>query len=181
MDLLEAVTEWQQAGDQLVIMIDANENVSFSNFADKMKEAGLIDIVMTRHPNGPATYLGGSAPIDGIFVTTTLQHCRCGYVNVESDHYGVWIDIPYRIAWGQEEFTIVKPQARRLKCEDPRIVDRFVQELERQCVEANIAERVEQLYLSTEQRQPLEGTQQDTWETVDGEIMKFMAQAEKKC
>jgi Reverse transcriptase (RNA-dependent DNA polymerase) len=180
-DLLDAIKEWTSLGDQLVIMVDANEHVEKSDFGRKMKEAGLIDIVTSRHPKGPATYLGGSDPIDGIFVTATLQNCRCGYVNVESDHFGMWIDIPYRIAWGQDDFTIVKPQARRLKSDDPRTADLYIQELERQCLNTQIVDRSEALLQTIQQRQPLEPNQQTLWETIDSELMQLMSQAEEKC
>jgi hypothetical protein len=77
-----------------------------------MKEAGLIDIVTSRHPN---LHIWEVVLQSMGYLLPRLYNI----VNVESDHYGVRIDIPYRITWGREEFTIVKPQARRLKCEDP--------------------------------------------------------------
>jgi hypothetical protein len=51
------------------------------------------------------TNLGGSVPIDGIFVSVTLKECRCGYSNVDRDHVGMWLDIPYHEAWGQSQLA----------------------------------------------------------------------------
>ena len=126
-DLCKEVAEWLELGDQLVIGIDANEDVRSGVLTTKLERLGLVENVTAKHGcQGPPTYDRGSVPIDGMFVSRTLRGCRCGYDEFIWDHRLVWIEIPLTIAFGHNLPPIVKAKARRLKCEDPRVVQRYL-------------------------------------------------------
>jgi hypothetical protein len=128
-DLLAEVVKWLETGDQLVIGGDVNEDVRTCGLSQSLKELGLIEILTETHGlNGPSTYNRGSAPIDGIFVSPTLQGIRCGYNKFVWDHRLLWIDIPMTVAFGHNAPPIARAAARRLKCEDPRIVKKYLEE-----------------------------------------------------
>jgi hypothetical protein len=75
LDLEEEVKKWLEAGDQLVIGLDVNDDVRRCLFSLVMSPLGLAEVVTHKHgPAGPETYHKGSEPIDGIYVSITLRH-----------------------------------------------------------------------------------------------------------
>jgi hypothetical protein len=79
-DLATETGKWLNEGDQLVIGGDINEDVKTCGLTDKLSNMGMIEILTTTHgTEGPSTYNRGSTPIDGIYVSPTLQGLRCGY------------------------------------------------------------------------------------------------------
>ena len=128
-DLLTEVAIWLATGDQLIIGGDINEDVRTCLLSRHLKDMGMIEILTKTHGvNGPSTYNRGSAPIDGIFVSPTLQGTRCGYDKFVWDHRLLWIEIPLAVAFGHNVPPTVRAAARRLKCEDPRIVQKYLAE-----------------------------------------------------
>jgi hypothetical protein len=182
-DLSSEIKQWQATGDQVILLIDVNEDVRSqqqNSFATSMEEIGLVELITLRHGHeGPATFLGGSKPIDGIFVTGTLTQSTCGYTAVGSDHYAMWMDIKYEVAWGQTMQDIVKPQARRLKCTDPRIVNRYNEALDNECKERNLYERANALKAKVPDEWNAETEQE--WEDIDDDIREATTIAEKTC
>ena len=127
-DLCKEVEKWLESGDQLVIGIDANEDVRRGELTVKLEQLGLVDSVTTAHgKQGPPTYNRGSVPIDGLFVSRTLRGLKCGYDGFVWDHRLLWIEVPLTIAFGHDVPPIVAVKARRLKCEDPRVVNRYLE------------------------------------------------------
>jgi hypothetical protein len=130
-DLLIEVATWLAAGDQLVIGGDINEDVRKCSLSRRLKDMGMVEIVTKTHgADGPSTYNRGSAPIDGIFVSPTLQGTRCGYDKFVWDHRLLWIEVPLTVAFGHNVPPTIRAVARRLKCEDPRIVKKYLAEYE---------------------------------------------------
>jgi hypothetical protein len=81
-----------ETGNQVIVMIDANKNVLSGNLARKMTDLGLSELICKKH-GSHHSFLRGSEPIDGIFVSPLLADSQCGYVFSGCDHYGLWIDI----------------------------------------------------------------------------------------
>jgi hypothetical protein len=97
-DLVAEVVKWLETGDQLVIGGDVNEDVQTCGLSQSLKGLGLLEILTETHGlDGPSTYNRGSAPIDGIFVSPSLQGIWCGYDKFEWDHRLLWIDIPMTV------------------------------------------------------------------------------------
>ena len=60
-DLCAEVVKWLAEGDQLVIGVDANEDVRSSTFGKRLKSLGLEETITAQHgSDGPATYNRGS-------------------------------------------------------------------------------------------------------------------------
>jgi hypothetical protein len=179
-DLLVCLQEWVDAGDQIVLLMDANEDVREGELADKLAEVGLTDLIMGRHGReGPPTFQLGSHPIDGIFGTVGLQGCKCGYLQSMSDHLGLWIDIPYDLAFGPGSKPCVLAGGRRLHCKDPRIVERYSKALKPMLENQNILARTEFLY--NNRRSLSQEWVEREWNKIDKERVKIMLAAEKKC
>jgi hypothetical protein len=134
-DLQTEINGWAGAGEHVVLMMDCNEDVRSVAITTFLNACGLRDIVLERHgSDAPRTYKRGSHPIDAIFATHSVQCVRAGYAGFEdgvqskrSDHRCLWFDVLINSIFGHEMPPTNKPQARRLKCNDPRVVRRFNQ------------------------------------------------------
>jgi hypothetical protein len=77
--LVDAIRTWLAAGDQLVVALDANEDVRSGTVYKFLLDLGLTEAMIDQHgPDGPSTFAHGSCPIDGLFVSSTLLGLRCG-------------------------------------------------------------------------------------------------------
>jgi hypothetical protein len=181
-DLLKEVDEWLGCGDQIVLSMDANDDVVESDLARALRAKGLEEAVVKRHGKGPATYQRGVLPIDGMFVTPSLQGCFAGYVEGVSDHVAPWMDIPYAVAFGHDVDPTGRPKPRRLKCNDPRVVARYVQTLEAECSHHDLPARVARLFAAvTANPSGWNSEQAQEWETLDGIAIAAMNKAESGC
>ena len=112
-DLCKEVEGWLEAGDQLVIGMDANNDVQRSTLKSRLEKLGLVESITSWHGlNGPLMYNFGSVPIDGLFVSWMLRGLKCGYDSFIWDHWLLWIEIPLTIAFGHEVPPIIKAKAR---------------------------------------------------------------------
>jgi hypothetical protein len=116
------VETWLQQGNQLILLIDANEDIR--SFHRAIQHTGLWEAILSHHgTNAPATFDGGSDPIDGIFVSPSIDIIIGGYFEFGfcpfTDHRGLWIDIHYNNAFGHTMPAIITAPARRLKTQDP--------------------------------------------------------------
>ena len=128
-DLLIQLTTWRNAGDQLILMIDCNEDVNSNHIKNSFREVGLQEIITKdrTHPS-QATYHRGSVPIDGIFASSTIHLVQGGYLpfgSLPSDHRPLWIDILQDNAFGYNMSNLNNPVARRLKSHIPKVRMKF--------------------------------------------------------
>ena len=128
-DFWEQIDKWRAQGDQLVIGGDWNEDIREEEFLKPFLERRLVPTNFVRHgPDLPATHNAGKLPIDEIFVSETLEYKKCGYLehgHSSGDHRALWVDITYTSALGDKLPTLTTFEARKLKCHDPRIVERY--------------------------------------------------------
>ena len=97
-------------------------------------ECNLVDpirkIYAKRNSTLPPTSLTtGSVPIDIIFVSLQLENIsRGGLHGIENsigDHRTLYIDIPINELLGEDQFHIHRSSARRLICDQPKIVAKY--------------------------------------------------------
>jgi len=98
----------------------------------------------------PPTFQRGSQPIDGIFCAPQLLDLASGgYFGfdkaIPSNHQAIWLDLYILQVCPQQQEPHVKPAARRLKCNDPRIVEKYNVALVNLFNSHNIMQRVTQL------------------------------------
>jgi hypothetical protein len=130
-DLLEFIQQCQDAGEQIIIGIDANEDVRTSAFSQKMKEVGLVDVCTNRNgSNAPPTYLTNS---------------RAGYLPVVSNHRVLWVDVPQRSLFGSRLALIPTRIPQRFTLHDPRVVSRYINSVSSQFQEARLLPRLLEL------------------------------------
>ena len=133
-EISKVIHQCQRNGEHVIVCTDANENLlkeSGQVIQTFKVKCGLQEILRSLHPHisPPPTNQVGSKPIDSIFVSPALNNaCRGGWLKFGTgigDHRPLYIDINFRKLLGENRFIIKRPQVRRLKCEDPRIVSNF--------------------------------------------------------
>ena len=132
-DLEKQLRKWFRDGESSILMMDCNESVKSPRMLRFLDRSGLRNVTLERHgQEAPPTYTNGSSVIDGIFATPSIVCRRAGFCGYDqgvqgdrSDHRCLWLDFDLAKAFGNTALPSAKPQARCLKCNDPRIVHRF--------------------------------------------------------
>ena len=124
-NLLKLVKDSVKEGDQVMLLMDANEKVNDADFLAPFAALDLHQAVFQHWPmeEAPNTYRDGSRPIDCILASSSLQIVKAGYSSADKEHWGdhrtIWCDVSTQSALGQDVPNIVHMGARRLKLNDP--------------------------------------------------------------
>ena len=181
MDLKQVVEDRMNDGHQVILLGDFN--TEFEKLTSWMHNIGLQDLIQKKHGDGPDTHMRSkSKPIDRIFGSPHFNISYGGFLSYSrlmSDHRGVWIDIPKFQLFGYNPPEILTYQARRLKMDDPRVVQRYLDMLFEEMDKLNLFEEMEELHRNSSN--PLPTWVAEKYEEIDAIICKLMTQAEKKC
>ena len=182
-DLLRFIITCRQEGDQIALLMDCNTDVRNAQFKQRMLDAGLTEAITSNRANiDAATHNRGSKPIDGIFISHTLQIKASGYLpfgDFPSDHRALWIDITSENAFGIKIKEIVRPQARKLKSDDPPSRKKFITAYTTYLSRHKLEER---LYaLQTRATLPLSQNDANELDQIFALRMRGVEEAESKC
>jgi len=169
-----------------VIMADMNEAVTAPDLKKFCQSLQLEEAISFIHGRATvATHQRGSKPIDGIYVSRELlPDLEGGFLPfgtaTHSDHRPVWIDLRADKINMEQTEPVVSPARRRLKCQDPRIVNRYNDALKHGLEMMTVEKRVESLF---------EAASQGTWtpsheeefNRVDQELTQVKLHAESQC
>jgi hypothetical protein len=160
-DLRSALLAWRQAGERLIVFMDANENMLRGPFSDMLSSPDLQmhEATFHRHPDprwlSTATYQKGNSlgkcPIDGVWVTPDLPLDATTWMQFLphlSDHRFHVMDINAEALVGEHLLKIVRPQARCLACSVPSVVAKYVKHLKAHLDRHNVLPRLHQLYVA---------------------------------
>lgn len=185
LDDLEAnILQWIAAGELIILMIDMNEDTSSTRIQERLLRIGLYDPIVTKYrtTQGTApTQQRGSTPIDGIFISRSLNMETGGYMPFKAaptDHRPIWIDIKFQDVFGYSMKELVPPQMRRLKHEDPRVVKRWISSAEENVRKTKIAEK---LFNIENQMDSMTDVMKQEYEEILLERKNIITQADKKC
>ena len=190
-DLLQAVGEWRTMGCEVIIGVDANEDVSLNHprsIRQLFRDHGLREAILSRHHGPyPATQQcnSGNVPIDGIFVTPGVVVQAGGYFEFHkyfsSDHRGLWIDIDlWATLRRRKPVQYFRP--RRLTTTDPRVVKRYVRSAEQGYLQYDIPRRLAKLSQAvSSQGGVLTPRQQSEFDLVHSQAYQVRRKAEQRC
>ena len=183
-DFWQQIDKWLAAGEQLVVGGDWNKDITSPAFLAEFESRNMIPAVASRHGrNLPATHNNGSLPIDEIFCSDTLQLVASGYLehgSSLSDHRPIWVDINKTSMIGSK--STLKPtfEARKLKTNDPRVVNKYIKILREQLDNDNVLQRAATLNKSISDN-ILSTQQRIEYEELDKLRTKAMKVAENQC
>ncbi len=182
-DFWEFIDDCIEGGEQLIISGDWNVDVRKAQFLEPFQRRNLLPAVTGKHgTSGPETASRGSVPIDEIMVSSTLQIQAAGYLPHASslgDHRPIWLEVSKDSALGSKLPPIPSFQARRLKCRDPRIVQKYNDLLESYLDKHGVYPRLADLFATYST--PLPPHQIAEYEKLDKIIERGMMWAERKC
>ena len=149
-DLCEVLSTWLQTGANIILGMDANEDVRRGPLSQRLSVLGLQEAITRHHHpcSPPATQNRNRSriPIDGIWVTGNVEVTRAGYTafggGCPSDHRGLWIDITTASSLGHRPPRLLQPVAQRLHSGDPRITRKYCQLVTKQYESENIFGKV---------------------------------------
>ncbi len=118
-DLCAQLCSWQSDGDQIVLFLDANKHITHGCLGKALAECGadLSKISHTFWPPGrsPHTYIAGTLPIDGIYVSTDID-CTdllsLSFKESVGDHRTMILEVSTLSALGQLQGNVVRPTSR---------------------------------------------------------------------
>ena len=130
-------------------MLDGNDDMRRGEVHRSLTACQLRECILEKHKNKVVnTYRRNTknVPIDGIWISPNLEIKAGGYFAFDevfqgTDHRTLWVDITYNMAFGHNMAPLVKPQARRLQCKDPRLVDNYIRKYEEIIIKNNLISR----------------------------------------
>jgi len=172
------------SGINTILAIDTNENVTSGPFTRKIMSIGMFNVFNNSNflPI-PPTHYNGSKPISAIYSTRSLQIIQTGilqkYTCIQGDHKDMFTDISISSFLGESMYKITRPELRRLKLNDPRIVKRFLKYAELHMKHNNIHHLSQQL--CEESQYPPTQTMLQKQEQLDDQIGRAISVGLKKC
>jgi exonuclease III len=150
-DLRTYITTCKDSGEQVILMGDWNSK--YEEVVQWMAQCGLKDVIVSRHKATPPPTCKRSrnSPIDAIFVPDSFQCWRGGYLSfnyLDSDHRGIWCDIPVEFLVGYNMPHPAHAKARHLQTTDPRIRKKYLRKLQKILQQHNVIDRMEDIYSS---------------------------------
>ena len=80
-DLCNEIDIWLEQGEQLIVALDANEELWRGPVSTAFQQWNLREVLLPRHGhNAPSTTNNGSAVIDGIWAMPAIGIERGGYL-----------------------------------------------------------------------------------------------------
>ena len=184
-DLEGEIREYQEAGEQIVLLGDWNTDANDKKFIKWKSRLGLIDPIQKRHgKKGPGTFNRGKRVIDSILISSMLKATGCGYLSfgeLPGDHRGLWIDICLNSFLGYRAPSVPSYQARRLKTDDPRVLAKYKEVLEDELIEAKVFSKLRVLQSAVQVAGKFLPVHKRKYEVIDAIRTEAMKKAEKKC
>jgi hypothetical protein len=130
-DLGQCIDKWRNSGDQIIVMGDFNEDVTNQRIQAWSTSLQLSNAISQLHPiQQEPTFHRGTTSIDAIFVSHTIKAQQGGYLpfgSFPSDHRGLWIDITMDNAFSYKVPKSMKFKARRLKSNNAKVRNKWIQ------------------------------------------------------
>ena len=135
---------------KFIINGDWNQDVQTSTeLLRQFKDRNISPTITQKFHNAPATYNNGQVPIDEIFVSSGIIVEKCGYLphgENNGDHRPIWIEVSKDSFLGTKPPPVVSIKARRLKTNNPAIVQKYNYILQQELEVYNVYNRVYKLY-----------------------------------
>jgi len=186
-DLEKEITCWQDEGDHIIILTDFNDDITAPETCRWAARLGLVEALTWLYPTSPPpTYQRGQRSIDGIFIAPQLLAMAAGGYRsfgdaVPSDHRAIWLDLHLPEICPVQQAAHIKPSTRRLKCNDPRVVERYNQELLKILHHDHIPDRVHELNEVLLRPNHLRRKHRHELNAIDHKVTKAKILAETHC
>ena len=132
-DLATLLQEWFNAGDQIIVSGDINQDVTDSKITEFFEQYNMTERLTNKHTETPETCIRNNRgiTIDGIWTTAGIEPTTCGYLPYDDcwDHCPIWIDFTEVEVFGNEEIPTPPLKARRLQLKQIKSRNKYIQHL----------------------------------------------------
>ena len=182
-DLHSLLKIWIDAGDKVLLLIDANEDLSKGPLSSKLKSLQMYDAIAKRSGiPGPATFATGLNQIDGAFFSRNFECTGARFLPLWTgigDHRAIIIDIPQQLIYGEQLLKVILPTCRRLQCNIKKVRDKYNAKLLSLCILHKLPNKYQHLINTSTLEDVTEfSILQDKIDTTKTE---YMIASEKKC
>jgi hypothetical protein len=187
-DLEKQISQWKQEGNEVLMMIDANEHIGdkpggLTTLFEKME---MTDLLRHRHPNKiePNTHARGSKRIDYIFGTAKIRdNCKKAGIlqfgtGYQSDHRALFVSIDIANILSAKVNAIDSITAWKLQQATPKEKEKFIQETDSYLNNNNVYERLHTL--QTKDKSSWSLIDEQEYETCNLHMIHGMLLAEKR-
>jgi hypothetical protein len=187
-DLKQQLHKWKQQTYEIILMIDANENIGSktSGLTEIVVQLNMADMITLHHgtDNEPNTHLRGSKRIDYILGTQRVQEC-CSFSGIlpfhngyASDHRPIYASINMDKLMSDSITTLDSQAIRLISKATPRERLQLIHLVDEHYQAHNIYQRLNDLdQISEESWQP---ENQEEYEACDTQHITGLVAAEKK-
>jgi len=188
-DLIQQIKQWRQQNKEVLIGMDANENIDDPNshIARLFDETDLIDLHHHRYPTKPkpATHQRGSKPIDMMIgsplLAAALLHAWIlpfgEPTMIKGDHRLLGLDFSPTILFGSTTSTPAIGLIRGVNSRNDQHVQKFCKQVVMSCNQYRLEERIVDLSGKTS----LSDDDIQELELVDRMLTKIFLKADKQC
>ncbi len=184
-DLEKELQGRKMAGERLLVMMDANDDVSTGAIRCLAEAVGLRDAILNHHPDlpPPATHRDGSKTIDVILASPELQVLQAAFLAGDKspgDHRWGLVDIKYEVLIGEDLIKVVRPQARRLTCGLPAVKQAYNKRFLKLAKQHQLLPKLYQIQRERYKDSPLSTDLSARMTQIDRVREQIMKSAEKK-
>ena len=185
-DLAPEITSNTANGNEIIVMIDANSDLSDRDLSHFLACTNLVDLFHHEDLQLP-TRSPGTKRIDFIFGTPRVADATraVGYlpwnVPFTSDHLGLYLDLAEDQLLGSSLLDPARPSTRRLRSTAPRRCNLYLTTLDKHCRANNILNRITKLYNKCKNSRVLSASERRAFQNIDTELTGYMLSAEHHC
>ncbi len=188
-DLIQQIKQWRMQNKEVLIGLDANENVDDPNsqIARLFDETDLIDLHRHRYPTNakPATHQRGSHPIDLMIgsplLADALTHAWILPFGdppmIKGDHRLLGLDFDPLILFGSATSQPSPSSLRGVNSRNDQHVQKFCKQVVSQCNAHRLAERTSALF----SKRNLDDEAIQEIELIDSTLTRLLLKADKQC
>ena len=174
----------QLQSKQVILMLDANEDIQHGHFNDMMNGLGMRNGIQTRITTPmPATHHRGSRPISAIYCSRNIVVARAGILpigtGVRGDHRNIYIDVQIRSVMGGSMYIVTPPPMRTLQLNDSRIYLKFIKLVKKHLKANNVKSKAEKLY--SHATYPATQKMVNEMEVIDEQMGRAITNGLRKC
>jgi len=184
-DLITQIQSWRSAGHEVILALDANQNVYDGELATRLGEAPINMCCLLEQAIGakaPNSHFRGNKPITTIFGSNGLtvgDGMAYPHWYGVGDHRVFVVEVSASSLFGGKYPTIGSPKARTLNCKISRCRKQYNSVLKSLCDRHKMHEKLLHLKHLDESVTPAQyQLMHNKW---DNELGDFMASAEEQC
>jgi len=188
-DIISQVQQWRDQKKEVLLGMDANENVDDPNskIARLFDETDLIDLHHHRHParTKPATFQQGSNPIDIMLGSPLVaQALITAWIlpfgeppMIKGDHRLLGLDLSPTILFGSAMTDLSPGMKHGVNSQNNQHVQKFCKQVVTSCNAKQLDERLTEIAL----KQNLSQNDIEELELIDQQLTKILLRADNQC